>query len=652
MINRKETGKKIMDREKTRPAGLIMLVLILAWSIIAPAALCKAAVLTEGEKLEVFLDGILASQFAEHNIPGAILAVVKDGEIIFSRGYGFSDVQARIPMDPERSLFRPGSVSKLFTWTALMQLWEQGKVDLDSDINNYLNFTIPQGPGRKQEPITVRHLMTHTPGFEDRGEGLFVLGEENMLGLDEYLRKYLPERVFPAGEILAYSNYGSALAGYIVEQVSGQSFSEYVEENIFTPLGMENSTFRQPLPEHLTSDMTRAYKYQGGEYHEGEFEFISAYPAGAMSTTALDLARFMIAHLQQGSYGGVEILQPETVRKMHSQQFTHHPEIPGMTLGFIEVCKNGEQILAHTGATFLFYSGMYLLPEHDLGLFVSYSGGTGSEQEKLFHAFMGSFFPEEYVDLPEPDREARERALAYQGEYHPSRSNFTSFEKVLGIFQRVTVDVNEEGYLVLKQAGQAMQFAEDKPGVYVPRHQTWMIDNIAFIDDGDGETMLFPGGPMSFSQVPWYGASSLLGGVMIIGMVIILGTFLFWTVSFFRKLVRREYKRDHWEARVARLIVVTFALLLLFFVFGLAGIFGSIDPAYGVPEIMFGEVPPIMDLLMFLPLFLAILGLAMMVFSVLSWWKRYWTLRGRLHYSLITLSVLGLLWVLSYTNFL
>ncbi len=624
---------------------------------LSTSGVISATDLSDVETLEAFLDGIISSQFNEHNIPGATLSVVKDGEIIISKGYGFSDLEERPPVDPDRTLFRPGSVSKLFTWTAVMQLVERGELDLEADINQYLDFDIPaelnNGDGGEPAPITLEHLMTHTPGFEDRGEGLFELGEENLKTLEEYLRDYLPARVFPPGEVMAYSNYGTALAGYIVERVSGQPFEEYVEENIFGPLEMENSTFRQPLPENLAPDMARAYKYHGGRFHQGEFEFISGSPAGALSTTATDMARFMIAHLQEGTYGEAEILSPETTRQMHSQQFTHHEQIPGMTYGFIEEGNFGETVIGHGGSTFLFFSGLFLVPEQDLGLFISYSGGTPMEAGKLFKAFMERYFPKELASLPEPDSDAMERAMAYQGEYHPNRSNFSSFEKVLGIFQRVNVRSDEDGYLLGTFFGETSRFAEVEPGLYQNLKQEGhsLVGKIGFTTGPGGETMLISGGPVTFSMVPWYGSSLLLGGLSALALLLILGALLGWPFGAIGRKIRGEYYPTTSVGVVGRLVGAAFGIFTLIMVIGFVALFGNVDPAFGVPEIMFGEAPAVLDLLLYIPVVLAVLAVAMFVFFVLSWWQDYWSVGTRIYYGLFTISAFGFLWVLYYAQF-
>jgi CubicO group peptidase (beta-lactamase class C family) len=178
------------------------------------------------------MDGTINAQLMAHHIPGATVAVVKDGKLIFAKGYGYADVDKPNPVLANETLFRVGSISKLFVWTAMMPLAEQVKLDLDADINVYLkDFQIPASYPR---PITLKDLMTHTAGFEDLATGgrLFVGNASDIMPLGNYLKDEMPTRVRPPGEITTYSNYGAALAAYIVEQVSGMPFDKYVDENI------------------------------------------------------------------------------------------------------------------------------------------------------------------------------------------------------------------------------------------------------------------------------------------------------------------------------------------------------------------------------------------------------------------------------------
>ncbi len=618
----------------------------------------------DNEELEVFLSEIISRQLEEHQIPGAILSIVKDGEVLLTRGYGYADLDEQTPVDGEQSLFRIGSVSKLITWTAVMQMVEQGKVDLDADVNDYLDFEIPaqlhKKPGVDPEPVTMRHLLTHTPGFEDVGEGLFYLSPDAMVPLGEHLQNFMPARVYPAGEVMAYSNYGSALAGYIVEQVSGQPFAEYVEENIFAPLGMDASTFRQPLPGELEPHLARAYKYADGAYHRGDFEYIPLYPAGSMSSTAADMARFMIAHLQQGHFEEKQVLQSETVQEMHRQQFTHHPQLLGVTWGFFEQEVNGEKLIAHNGATMLYYSQMNLIPEHNLGFFVTYSGGGFLQAMQLFQEFMDRYYPQPRAEeLPAPPADTRERAQDYLGEYHPTRISFTSPDKFIGLLQALRVDMDEAGYLVGNFQGESLQFVEVEPGVYrnINTGEDQLVSTVAFDTGPEGRPLLATG-VATYSKASWYETISFNGGLFGIVLLIIIGTLGGWLVAFLWRLIKKrkgeqgKKERASRGAQIARGVVVAFSLLTLVYLLGLVYIFSDIDPAYGVPKIIFGIVTPAMHFVFALPWVLALLALAMVVFTVLAWKNSYWNRLGRLHCSLFTAGSLGLVWVFSFLNML
>ncbi|MCY1079289.1 serine hydrolase domain-containing protein [Archangium lansingense] len=216
---------------------------------------------TDVRELEAFLDGVMREQLEAYRIPGAVIAVVKDGRLLLAKGYGYSNLERREPVIAERTLFRIGSVSKLFTWTAVMQLAEQGRLDLDADVNTYLrDFQIP---ATWRQPITLRHLLCHTAGFEERLPAT-VSSADELAPLGKLLTRSMPARVHPPGEVGAYSNYGAMLAGYIIEQVSGRPFEQYIEENILKPLDMRHSTFRQPLPPGLAPDMSTGYLVNGG----------------------------------------------------------------------------------------------------------------------------------------------------------------------------------------------------------------------------------------------------------------------------------------------------------------------------------------------------------------------------------------------------
>jgi len=612
---------------------------------VSPAAAAAPGPADPAE-LAAFLDGVLSSYMADHHIPGAVVAVVKDGSPLLSKGYGFADLEQRKPVDPARTLFRPGSVSKLFTWTAVMQLVEQGKLDLDADVNTYLDFSIP---ATFAQPITLKHLMTHTPGFEDVSTDLFKLRREEVMSLEVYLKTHVPTRVFSPGTLGAYSNYGTALAGYIVERTAGMPFAEYVERNIFAPLGMEHSTFRQPLPEALAADMANGYNYSNGAYAVGQYEFVPAYPAGSLSASADDMTRFMIAHLQNGRYGDVRILQEETARQMHARLFSHDPRLDGMAYGFFEDTLNGVRIISHGGDTILFHTGLFLLPEQNVGLFVSCNGTGGGDLGKaLLKAFLDHYYPVQQAAAPlMPPEGFAGRIAPYLGEYIPARSNFTTPEKLFAVFTPISASLNEEGYLVMSMAGQAMQFVEVEPGLLQERYNP---DNrIVYQTGADGQRYLLPTLPFAFIQVPWYGGPTFHLLLLVVGLLLCVASPLGWLIAWLEGL--RQRQPVPWTWRLARWLATFFCLGFLLFVVILGGVMMDLLPGFGMPRIVFEDVPQMAFLAALTP-FLGLASLGMLLMSVLAWVKRYWRLGGRIHYSLLTLSALALVWAMVYWNLL
>jgi CubicO group peptidase (beta-lactamase class C family) len=262
----------------------MMTAALLVWSAVSTTAQSSApentAAALTGDDVNAWLDGYMPYALNTADIAGAVVAIVKDGKILTERGYGYSDIAKRVPVDPKLTLFRPGSVSKLVTWTAVMQLVEQGKINLDADVNQYLDFKIPPREGK---PVTMRNLMQHVAGFEEQAKN--ILSEDPKApGFESLLKQWVPERVFVAGGTPAYSNYGASLAGYIVQRLSGESFDDYVDKHIFAPLDMKHSSFRQPLPADLAPLMSKGYLLASGEPHV--FEIVGPAPAGAMSTPA------------------------------------------------------------------------------------------------------------------------------------------------------------------------------------------------------------------------------------------------------------------------------------------------------------------------------------------------------------------------------
>jgi CubicO group peptidase (beta-lactamase class C family) len=486
-----------------------------------------------------FLDGFMPMQLERENIAGAVVLVVKDGRVLFAKGYGYSNAEKKTPVTVDATLFRLGSISKLFTWTAVMQLVEQGKLDLDRDVNTYLDFKIP---ATFPQPITLRNIMTHTPGFEEQIKDLINQEGDPMATLREHLVRHMPERIFPPGTTPAYSNYGAALAGYVVQRVSGRPFNDYVAENIFQPLGMLHSTFVQPLPAELKPLMSSGYNSGSGKAKP--FELIEEAPAGALAASAADMSRFMMAHLQNGTLEGAHILRPETARLMHSRQFGLVPELNGMCLGFYEESRNGHRIIGHGGDTFYFHSDLHLVPDAGLGFFVSYnSAGKGeiSPRTALWHHFLDRYFP--YTPPAAPQLAgAPTDGASVAGRYMASRRSQTNFLKITSMQGEATVQPDEKDRKDIKVEGfkdfngEVKKWQEIAPLIYRAVNGQ---DLLAFRRDGKGRLQLVPNIPIFVFQRVSLLQDKNFNLPLLIGCLVVMGlTLLFWPVG---ALIRRHY---------------------------------------------------------------------------------------------------------------
>ena len=377
----------------------------------------------DSQDLRTFFDGLVPYMLKRNDIAGAVVAVVKDGQLVFAQGYGYSDVAKRTPVVANQTLFRIGSVSKLFTWTAVLQLVAEGKINLDTDVNKYLDFKIPEKFGK---PITMRDLMTMTPGFAETIRDLFVSSPKDLYPLGQYLAKHIPPRIFPPGKVVAYSNYGAALAGYIVQRISGEPFDTYVENHILKPLQMSRSTFKQPLPQALKGDLATGY-ITASNKTTVPFEPIEPYPAGSFTSTATDMANFMIAELQNGQFGGASILPPATLQMMHSPHYSAAPGMNGYDFGFYRENRNGLRIIGHAGDTLAFHTDLHLLLDKGIGVYMSFNsagkppnGTSESVRTELFRAFLDRYFP--YTSPNQPTvATAKRDAARVAGWYWASR---------------------------------------------------------------------------------------------------------------------------------------------------------------------------------------------------------------------------------------
>ena len=494
------------------------------------------------QDVQTFFDGLVPYAIHRGDIAGGVIVVVKDGQPLFAKGYGYADVANHKPVIADQTLFRPGSISKTFTWTAVMQLVGAGKIDLDKDVNAYLDFKIPEKFGK---PITMRDLMTHTPGFEETVGDEFMQSTDQLFPIGAYLKKHLPARIFPPGKLTAYSNYGAVLAGYIVERISGQPFDQYVAEHIFKPLGMEHSTFEQPLPASLAANMSVGY-HSASDKKTIPFEAIEVGPAGSLSATGTDMAHFMLAHLDDGQYNGATLLSPAMIALMHSPQATMAPGMNGFDLGFYREDRNGLRIIGHAGDTAAFHSDMHLLLDQHVGVFMSFNspgqaGEAGRLRTAIFRAFLDRYYP--YAAPPE-DTVANPKADAARvaGSYEASRRIESTFS-ILQTATQSSVTANPDGSIqisMLKDLGGAPKtWREVGPLVY---REVGGQTHTKFVADKDGRIQYWISDdflPVELFQ-PVHGLRSagMLKSVGVLFLITLVLTLLTWFGGW---IVRRRF---------------------------------------------------------------------------------------------------------------
>lgn len=558
------------------------------------------------------LDEQMQQMIEKDHVPNAVIAVVADDEIVFLKGYGFAEWESKEQVDPEKHLFRVGSVSKVFTWTALMQLYEQGKINLDDDINRYLDFE-PRYPKHyigESQPITIAHLMSHTAGFEDVMQGLFSFSEQPLLR--DYVIQHQPARIFPPGEVMGYSNYGTSLAGYIVERVSGMPFEDYIKENVFEPLGMYHSTFRQPLPQELAPRMVTAYRWINDEYHPGNFEFMPV-PAGALSLTATDMARFIQAGLNSGENEYGVLLKPETHAQMVSPLKVYNPLVAGMAHGYMHGMMNGQTVIQHGGSTSIFDAGLYLLPDINAGIFIAYSGGKYSGHIGIMRDFMDTFFEEEDSDPIPLTPMAFDPKLNFEGEYHQSRALLSGSDRLLNlIIGSLTLKQEDPGKLKFRLYDNDFSFTEVTPGIYRSDlvnkgYPFGPVNYLLFTQAPDDRPMLVTDGPMTFIKARWY-ETSTTGALVFIPMLIMA---ILAILVFIGRLIFIAVKRNN-SKKISTTVKYIFAHAVTLIVTIMVMVLNSEpDPVHLLPASFFNP-DPLMDALMkILPVILVLLAFFM-----------------------------------------
>jgi len=613
-------------------------------------------------ELEAFLDELFGDEMEELHIAGAAVSVVKDGELLFAKGYGYADIENKIPVDPDRTLFRIGSVGKIFTWTAVMQLVEQGKLDLDADVNTYLDFQIPD---TYPQPITLKHLITHTSGFEDMGIDSVVSDESALEPAREWLVSHIAARVSPPGESAGYSNFNAILAGYIVARVSGEPYDQYLKDHILDPLGMAHSTSQSPIPPELRADASLGYTYANGTYQVFP-DYIAqpgSLPSGAHQASATDMARFMIAQLQGGRYSDeaiaeARILKESTSRQMLSTLYTPDPRLLGTAYGIFDWSDNGQRTLGHTGYCPPMNSVLLLLPDQNLGVFVTYNSAGARDLTTQHYGFQRAFF-DHYFSAPDvapiqPPVDFAERAARFVGSYRFSSNPTTTLFKIIELFGQQTLGISDpgDGTLLFSYPGIELRFVEVEPLYF---RQADGPFSIIFREDDRGRithTLIDLIPEYAATRMNWYETGAFNMPLLLSCALIFLSVI---PVASVRALRNRRRSADMEPAtrgaRIAHVIILAIGILNLLFLAGVGTTF-----QFGMfPWSMVSELHGLSwigVMVLGLGVLAALLTSGALVCTVLAWKDGYWGIAYRLYYSLVTAAAVAFVWFLNYWNLL
>lgn len=582
-------------------------------------------------------------------MPSLGLVVIKDGDVFFQKGYGkATDERDAVTITPEQTLFRAASVSKLITATAVMQLVEQGKLDLNADINTYLaRFQLENN---YPVPITARHLLTHTSGIEDRLFGNTAPIGSQPVSLGDYFAAHIPRRIRPPGEQIVYSNTGTALAGYLVEIVSGLPFEEYVERNIFQPLGMNRSSFRQPYPPNLAPDVVPSGADSGA---------LLLYPSGSMISTAADMGRFIAAHLNGGRFGDARILSAESVREMHRQHFAGHPKMPGIAYGFFENYTNGRRVLFHTGLSG-HQSLLCFLPDENVGFYVALSarqgGGFQDLRRKFMQAFLDRYFPpiSQNSMLPAPPKDFAQRAEKFTGLYRASLFPRTTVETLANMGADTRVFANGDGTLTisLPLGAKTFRVVEVEPLLFKSEDSFYF----AFKEDERGNVLhLDMSGsivdPVGFDRIRWYESGTLHAGLAAAGFFIFLSFAFVSLVGFIVRFFRRDKDKEsvaasHFPLRAWRMATLVSALVIL------SPVIAVVWYMVGDPELRPYKIASALYASLSVLQIATLLGLTVPVFAFKIWQRGDWSRSRRIYYSLVALAGVLMLPFFYYWNLL
>ena len=601
-------------------------------------------VLSNPGEVRTFFDTFFAREMPKWHVPGAAFVLVKDGKVIFSKGYGYADLKTQIPVIPNQTVFRVASVSKAFTATAVMQLVESGKLDLETDVNRYLTRFQLKDPYPR--PVTLAELLTHSAGLDAGVIGIAARCPSQVVPLRDFLARRMPPVMMPPGKIYSYSSFGVALEGYLVQKISGEPFDAYIEKHILHPLDMQNSSFR--LTPALAAHLATGYEYHRGRYTPQPIDYFNIPPAVGLYSTAADMAHFLAAQIEDGKYDGSRILSEASVRRMHGRQFAEDPRLAGRTFGFYERFVNGRRAIGHGGNIRGFASLLMLVPKEHVGFFLACNRDESRFEDDLIHSFFDHFYPASNTDSqPRPLHLSAADLEKFTGSYRSNPYSRRTFEKLITLYWQFRITADPDGTLEFHY-----------PHAFKPAERWTAMEPNYFLSHGGQGHAVFDvdsGGTVrhlftdrdSYEKVPWYGTAAFQVALVKMLMVILLSGCVWWPLH---ALIRRWRKGPlvrTGRLRSARWGAAALGVLNVFFIVEMLHLLTRMDDW----DFVYG-VPPAIKALLWIPILTTLLALVVLLFAVWAWRSRLWSVWDRLHYSVVAAAGLIFAWFFVYWNLL
>jgi len=606
-------------------------------------------VLSDAAELEKFCDAFFAKYMKEDNVPGAVVSVVKNGGVLLEKGYGYADVENKVLADPRKTAYYICSTGKLFTGTAIMQLYEQGKIQsLGDDVNLYMDSI--NVSNKYAKPVTFENLLTHTSGLDD---GSIIGGasktKENSMSYENYLKMKLTSVLWEPGSITRYSNLGYDLLGYLVQEISGSSYEDYINANILQPLDMTCSTAGE-IPQHTATP----YIFDGSTLQPSTNKiYWPGLGEGCIYSTADDMAKFMIAHLQNGSYMGQSILEDATAELMHTQQSTNNAALPGMCYSFLESYANNQHAIKHEGGDASGYvTTLYLLPEQNIGFFVAVNS-LSALPVSFEREFLDHYFPCEIAEQQDYSDTDKSDNGKFAGTYRSyDDTSLTTFLKVTALLgdNDITITNNHNGTLFMN----GISFERLPIAANLIQIDDLLFErdddnsHISFKKDGNGNiAYAFNEEPQkTFEKIHWYESQTYNLVLLAVCMLIFIINIVGMSVLFFRRKKRKGLlsfsKLELFSnASIFFVSLLNVTSIILFLVLLLSM---DYQIQYGLPlvgYISFGGL-----------LLGAVVSAGVIAFCIALWMKKQKSLSGRIAYTVSAISCIAFVMFLNYWNLL